>query len=224
MAYSLVNHVAAGSVNTNDITTAAIDTSGSDILIAVTSYYATGTDSVTDSKGNTWVKLNDYTNGAFNRVTISYVKSATVGTNHTFTSSGANGSFPAIAVAAFSGSNTSAPFDQQNGSTSSDTPGSITPTTDNQLIISGISTLSGAGSAPTIDSGFTVTDSHGNAASAYAGYGLAYKIQTTAAAVNPTWTDGDVFRATNIASFKSSGAAPPVVVVVANNLTLLGVG
>lgn len=202
----LVADVAVGG-NGSTATTAAINTTGANFCVAVASYYTNSADTVSDSKSNTWTELTRYTNAAFQRVVIWYAKNPTVGSGHTFTLGSGASTFPAIAAACFSGVDTSSPFDQENGSANTKTPGSVTPTQNNELIITGISTLTGAGTTPTVDSGFTVTGAHANSASNYTGYGLAYKIQTTAAAVNPTWSSTDTNWATDIATFKATQAA-----------------
>src|SRR5207249_3237049 len=78
---------------------------------------------------------NDPTNHS--RAHIWYVYAPTVGSGHTFTCSTGSATYPAITVAAFAGA-ASSPFDVENGNGTQNTTastGSITPTQDNDLII-----------------------------------------------------------------------------------------
>ena len=122
----------------------------------------------------------------------------------TFTAT-ATGGHPTIFVQAWGGADLTAPFDQQNGNTAASgttyQPGSVTPGSANELIVS---LLFGAGSGTTtIDSSFTISDQLASTANAMAG-GMAYLIQTSAAAVNPTWTRGGIGNVgpASIATFK----------------------
>lgn len=199
MAIALISNVAGGAP------TSAIDTTGANFLIAEVSYYPPfGSATISDSYSNTWTQLNSYTaGGASVASTLFYVLSPTVGTGHTF-SCGPNVSN--VAVAAFSGVATSSAFDQQNGSsgvssTSSLQTGSVTPTFTNELIITGLA-ASGGGS-PTVDSGFTITDTYTNLFTTC----LGYVIQTSIVSENPTWSfsNGSFGCAASIATFQGSG-------------------
>jgi len=207
MAYALIDHTAAGSTDGNGVTTGAINTTGADLLVAVISDYSAGGGvSFSDSKGNTWALLTQYNDGVAARVQIAYVKSPSVGSGHTFTATNAF-TFPSVCVAAFSGSDLSAPFDQQNGasnsSTTSQQPGSVTPSANNELLIAGVS-FNGAFSGLSVNSSFTSLDSAAYAGGACLGSALGYKIQTSAGAENPTWSwTGTAGAAADIATFKA---------------------
>lgn len=188
---ALVAHAIAGSGGTSSATTAGVNTSGANFLVVVAVDLAGGSQSaISDSYGNTpYLQLTSQS--ATVRETISFYYSATVGAGHTFTASG--GTVSAIAAAAFSGVLTTNPVDVQAGTNNSGSatiqPGSITPTQNNELIISGIGGYVVAGSETySIDSGMTITDQQGLIGGASFGLALAYKVQTTAAAINPTWT------------------------------------
>jgi hypothetical protein len=191
MAYAFINNTAFQSTDTNTITSSSIDTSGSDTIFVVVSWYTGvgGGAVLTDSKGNTWNGLTERSNGFDLRQRVYYAKNATAGTGHTFTLTGTV-SLPAGAVSAFSGGHLTAPFDQEvfaNISSTSGQPGSLTPSENDCIVISGQNNQDANGSVATIDSGFTKTDSVDRATSGL-GVGSAYLIQTTAAAVNPTWS------------------------------------
>jgi hypothetical protein len=208
MGYSLLVHTAIGSTDTNGVTTAAVDTTGADLIVATIAYFNGGTGNVfSDSKGNSWSQLTDRTAGDGARIRTFYSQSpATVGTGHTFTFSG-TGNFPSLAIAAFRGSLAS-PFDVENGTTASSVTslatGNIVPSQDNELIIAALASNLATDTA-TIDSGMTTTDVIAWASSAHVGVGLAYKIQTTAAAINPTWSWTNAMNAAvEVASFEAS--------------------
>jgi hypothetical protein len=191
MAYSLLNHVAKYGGGTS----AAIDCSGADLIVIFTD-----TGDPTDSQSNSYTALSTYAFGQ----RLFYKQAPSVSASQTFTVTG--GTAPSILVAVFSGS-IATPFDQENGhgdfGATSQQPGSITPTVDNELIVSGL--YANAGSIATVDSGMTITDAEGFVGGVHFSVGLAYKIQTTLAAINPTWTwTTSVSNGANIASFKAA--------------------
>lgn len=207
-AYVVSTHKGLG---TNGGTSDAIDTTGSDFLAVVVSEFGNGTHgTLSDSKGNTWTELTSFGDGTAAQVTIYYVQNPTVGSGHTFSYSGTN-VFATLATAGFSGSAAS-PFDQENGATGSATnsiaTGSVTPGQDNELVIAAVSIDGTQGSDLAINGGFTLAEFlNYNGASGFAGCGLAYLIQTTATAANPTWSwTNNVTAAASIATFKSAAA------------------
>jgi hypothetical protein len=218
MAYALVTHLEAVP-GANGGTSAAADTTGADLLVIHVASFAAAS-GVSDSKGNTWTALTEHSVGSrFSR--FWYAKNATVGTGHTFTVSG-TGIYPHLAVAAFSGSNTTAPADQQNGATGSGVTslatGSVTPAEDNELVVAGLCGFDPV--TPTINSSFTATDTEPSAGGSNMTGGLAYKVQTTATAVNPTWSwNASDSAAVSIASFKAGGGdtTPPTLSGAATN-------
>ncbi len=217
MAFALVAHNSSFSTTSNGYTSGAINTTtgaGADLLVVALSEGNGITNGVvTDSASNTsWTGLTIQTgNGKSSQ--IWYAWNAFNSSTHTVSVSG-SANYPAMCFSAWSGSQTSAdPADQQNGGNSvfasTQATGSITPTSNNQLVITSfqgdgdsvIATVSGP--PPTVLDG--TTD---------AGFGhqmaaLAYVIQTTAAAISPTWTrtSGNSSLSAAIASFKAAGAA-----------------
>jgi len=201
---ALVDHItliAAGGPST------AINSSGASLLIAACSTIGTTSPTVSDSKSNTWVTgpPTQYSNAATYTVQLYYATSVTVGTGHTFSLTGGSANF--CSFSAWSNTKTTAPFDTENGATNNQLtlqPGSITPAADNALIISIATEHQDNTTAPTVDSGMTILDSSPNAGNLPTA--VAYKIQTTATAINPTWTSGDgvfpVYAAT-VADFKA---------------------
>lgn len=213
---SLLAHTIIGSTGGTAVTTAGINTAGANLIVTGISYYggSPGTSTPSDSKGNTWTALTLYGNTAPNNdaIQLFYCSNPTVGTGHTFTASATTGlTYPCIMVQAWSGAASSSQLDQQNGGFSNTAgatiqPGSITPTTNGQIIITALD-ASTSTNTYSIDSSFTISDSMAyNSTNSVAG-AMAYFIQPTAGAINPTWTSDSVpARAAAIASFKVSAA------------------
>jgi len=208
MAYSIIAHTVAGS-DSDHATTPAINTTGADEIIIALAFYGSVVPTLTDNKGNTWIPRPTYITsggGPFN-IKLYYCQSPTVGSGHTFSTAGAS-TYNSLAVVAVSGS-VASPFDVENsnaGATvSSLQPGSITPGLNNELVVTAICVSS---EATTIDSGFTLHDHVPNTASQYVGVSLATLIQTSAAAVNPSWgiPSGATDCVATIASFKAAAA------------------
>lgn len=219
MAYAKI--ASASAAANTAATTSGIDTTGADLIVIGVSGWTSNLDTTapTDSKGNTWTAMTYKATGD-SAVKMWYCYNPTVGSGHTFTHGGTT--YATICVIAFSGA-ASSPLDQQNSNgnlpgTTSLSTGSITPTEDNELVVAMWATY--YFDSPSVDSGFTLEQYQAAAPLPYHG-GMAYKIQTTAAAVNPSasWSTSANASAV-IASFKS-GAAPAAAV---NLLTLLGVG
>lgn len=165
-------------------TTDAINTTGATLLVAEISY-GSSVGTFSDNKGNTWTGLTIH--GTGNRLNRIYycINPTSVGSGHTFTSTSDNRS---ICVMAFDGTFTA--FDAENGATlgspaNSVHTGSVTPSQNGEVIVASM-TFYEAPNTPSMDTGFTLTDNI-QPGSTY-GAGFAYLVQTTAAAVNPTWT------------------------------------
>lgn len=174
----------------NGGTTGAIDTTGAKlIVIHVASFRAL--ESISDSKGNTWIPGT--VRGDFGLIRFSqcfYVLNPTVGSGHTFTVPGLN-FYPVIDVLAY---DNDVAFDAEsgagsNGAVATIQPGGVTPAGNNGLFITGV--CAGLVSIPSIDSGFTLRLSTANGAANNMQAGVADKQQTTGGAENPTWTVWD---------------------------------
>ena len=171
------------------VTTDAADTTGATLIIVWQIYY-NGTPAMADSKSNTWTGLTAYAgSGATYAVKIWYCITPTAGSGHTFTASGSI--YNSVVYAAFS--KTSPLFDtgKDNGVSGSASfttiqPGSLTPSVDNCLVVTGVTW--GNGGDGSIDSSFIALDQVANTDVATFRGMAAYKIQTTAGAENPTWT------------------------------------
>lgn len=187
----------------------SVDTTGADlIIIHVSQYTVPATITPSDSKGNTWTGLTVQAGGTENKSRLWYCINPTVGTGHTFTATGSN-TFSCAQVAWFSGA-AAAGFDQQNGAVAVGTAttlqtGSVTPSQNDELVVTGLS--ADRGNTLSINASFTITNQYPYSAGSREAGALAYLIQTTAGAVNPTWTT-DVSApdmAATIATFKAAG-------------------
>lgn len=124
-------------------------------------------------------------------------------------------------IAEFSGVATSSAFDQSNhaeGSGTAIASGSVTPTTDGQLLVCGYENVNT--SATSVGTDFTLASQTANDRT-----GLEYYIQTTAAAHDGTWTQAasQVWGAV-IGTFKAPGAAASPLFLHHAELTGTGVG
>lgn len=219
MAYSLITSQSTQFGGTAPNTTAALNTStGSPTICIVTlTFRPTEGPSLSDSAGNTWTQIATYS-GAGNQsgVTIYYCNNFTRSATHTFTTSS---KFCNISIMCFTGNRTaSTPQDQINGqfisgTTGNNTPGSITPSVNDCLVISTV--MDYGGTNPTTPTGYTLI-AKGPTSTAFA-WGVAYQIQTTATATNPNWAGSTGSNASvNVVSF-----LPPATTSTANPAFLL---
>lgn len=204
MAIALVTNVASGT-DSGGTTSAGIDTTGANLIVAHISFSSGTTPTFSDSKGNTWTALTTRDAPASISGKLYYcVGSITVGSAHTFTISGAN-SFSSLFVEAFSGADA---FDQESGAGGNEgtvQPGSLTPPSDGAVFVCGLNQSDSA--TATIDSSFTKTNSLDLSGGNYFGGAIAYLIQATAAAVNPTWSISGGNWTTEMATFTEAAAA-----------------
>jgi len=189
-------------------TTAAIDTTGADLLIVGVSFFTAAMPTLTDSKGNTWTILTLQINTAtgYPRNVICYCVPTSVGSGHTVTLAGIS-LYGTLTFAAFSGAHAT-PFDQEAGGDASGvntvSAGSgITPSVPNALVIANVGTSADTSVATAISGDFNMLTPIASVSGVNLGECLAYSMQTAAAAVDPTWTINiaDNLTAT-IASFK----------------------
>jgi hypothetical protein len=191
MAIAIVQSVSAGSSDGGaSVTTGAVDTTGATGIILALADFTSPAADVSDSNGNTYVGLTrqDATAPA---IRLFYVANPTVGSGHTFSASN-SGSFPSIAVLALSGTHTSTFYDgSENGATNSTIesiqPGSVTPSVDNCLVVTALGVYSNAASH-SINGSYTIEETVSFGPGEHIGVVLAYWLQTTATATNPTWS------------------------------------
>jgi hypothetical protein len=206
----LVAATAAASTNSNSVTTTGINTTTATFLICAV---ATATKiltpaNISDSNNNTWLALTNYQTGdSTGELRFFYCFNPVVGGGHTVTVND-NGSFPGVAFAAFSGP--LGILDLQNGfgealfnnaGNTSVQPGSLTPGGNNYLVVSGLSNSSASVSSLAVNQGFNIAADAATVANEGVGVGIAYLVQGTAAAINPTWSgSGQILNAANIVS------------------------
>lgn len=224
-AVTLVSHTIEGSGGTGDtFTTPAINTGSATLIVIGITEYAGTTNTLSDSQSNTWTCVGPTTTGNATQNRVCYVASPTTNGSHTFTLTCPSPCYGVLAVAAFAGTDT-VPYDQDavSGGTSgsSKQPGSITPSVNNELVVS-VLTWENTDTVA-VDSSMTITDQmrlNLPAAVHYSG-ALAYIVQTSAAAINPnwSWTNAE-YSVARVSSFKEAAAAGGTV----RRLMLTGVG
>lgn len=203
---TLLTSVTAASADcTSNITTGSINTTGATFLLIAVAQNNDTSLAVSDNSSNTWTALTQYTASAFPAVQMFYVFSPTTSSSHTFSISSMAGdnNCPAMAVLAFKNMGSPHAFDAQNGSaasnsTSTQNPGSITPARNGELLIAAIGADSST--ADTINSSFTVSNYVARNGPSNWSISVAYFVQSTAAAINPTWTLGTQGSTTTIAN------------------------
>ena len=204
MAISFINNTSVVG-GTGNITTVAINTTGADFLVANVAYDFGGTaPTVSDSKTNSWNPLTASNSGNTTNK-LYYCIPTSVGTGHTFTASNGGNQFATMEIQAFSGLNQTSPFESENGNANSSgtiQPGSVTPSINGALIITGAG-WNVACTPTSINSSFIKTDEQNFGAGNNYGSSMAYLIQSTVAAVNPTWTrTGSAENSSRIAVFR----------------------
>lgn len=209
--FSLLSNTSCQSSGGANCTTSAINCTGASLITAGISL-GSNPGGVTDSSGNTYT--DGVSTGGAVRNSIWYVISPVVTSSMTFTSN-ASGNYPTLNVACWSAGTTPIVDQHNSANTSSPTstfqPGSVTPTVNNELIISSIAyDISDVSS---IDSSFTITNHSAYSNSNSYGGAMAYLVQSTAASVNPTWTmtSNNDINAT-ILSFKTTSGSTPTLV------------
>ena len=204
--WTLKGHGAAGdtflpvSVNLGNTTTDAVNFIPVGVASSENSHEATPS----DNYGNTYTAGAYYPSiGAGTGVRLHACFSPVTGSGHTVSIDNSTHLYGGVVAQAWnvSGSPSNIAFDQQNGNyafaAGGVQPGSITPTTNDQMVFAYASDAPGP---LTISSPYTLNAEQDS----YAVSALAYNLQTTAAATNPTFTpSGSDFSALAvIASFK----------------------
>lgn len=197
MTWTLVAHTTIPGSPTGG-TSAAIDTTGANLIVWSISHITAFNPTYTDSKSNSWhqpvAAVRDGSNAVQLEWRYNYPGAIVVGSGHTFTISGGGGNtFGSATITAWSGY-VGGVFDNPSagtGNSSSATiqPGSITPSVDGCLVLMGVEVNGGTdGWTGSINGGFTLSDQVGFVSANNFGSMQAYLIQTSAAAANPTFT------------------------------------
>ena len=197
----------------NHPTTSGINTTGATLLIVGESCFSISPcNAPTDSNNNTWHSLTQRAgmSGGTEQMWYAYDKNGSalsVGNNHTFTG---DTNVYGMIVEAFSGTKTTAdPLDSQNGSSItsavSGQPGNITPSENNELLVTYMGAGGSASQTYQINQSFNITNQVGFTGSVTYGQGMAYLVETSAATQNPTWNwTSSMAAGITIAAFKSA--------------------
>ena len=191
----------------NGDTTASVDMSGANFCAAATTYYSVGEPTVSDSNMNTWTARTAYDAGFQVGTQIFYSQGGTYN-SMTFSVSG-SGTYSNLAVVCFSGM-ASSPYDgNESGVTDVNTvksTGSITPSQNDEVLISSCAFGNSIDSCSNTSGGYTVTDQYVPVPATSEGGAIGYLIQTTATASNPEWTQvSSQYIAVAVAAFKTAG-------------------
>jgi hypothetical protein len=203
-------------------TTSAVDTTGANLIFLWAFHYAGvgGALSVSDSKGNTWTALTPSTTVSGFIIKGYWCLAPTVGSGHTFSASSGGTSYAGVCARAYSGVAISSPFDDESGavtaSASSLQPGSKTPANDGSLVILG--GVINTATISSVNSSLSIID---NVAAGGVSLALAELVQTSHAAINPTWTFSGAGEAgARLAIFKPQPAPPVITTTTLPDATL----
>lgn len=182
-------------------TTGNVNTLTANLIIVVLTYYTSAGANLTDNQSNTYTQLTAYSDNNM-AVTIFYKISPTVSSTHTFSTTS---HFAGMNVIALKSTGTPTYNSQQTGASQNSsgaiTPGSITPSANNCVVIGGFGSFNGSTSGgPAYPTSFTGIGKY-TTATAEAGNAW-YEIQTTATARNPSVTDTGSSEAITMAVFK----------------------
>lgn len=188
--FALVNHLEY-SPNNGSLTSGTLNCTGANLIVVfVGTYKDWYASAFTDSNLNIYTAGTRYAGSTQAGQYWYCVNPAGTLSALTFTATGIDPNikfYTLYGIQAFSGGAT-ATIDQQSGAqdnTDPLQPGSITPSANNCLVVSGIFNYN-AGASPTCNSSFTY---YGVAKSSNIGMGGAgWLVQGSASAVNPTWT------------------------------------
>lgn len=214
MAIALVAQVSIVPSGTGGGTSAAMDTTGATLLVFNASWYTgfTADATVSDSKSNTWTPLTKHISGS-GAHRFFYCLTPSVGTGHTFTIGG-GAVYAAAIIGAFSGV---VSYQTESGAGSESSPlacGSVTPLSNGALIVTGLSANQDAADAVT--PGFSVVTTVPAVGGVNMQSSGAYLVQTTAAAINPTWSwsggGGHTWIGVSAAVFLETTVPLPIVV------------
>lgn len=200
-AITFINSSSYGSTNTNGASSqASMNTTGANFLACtIADYNANSPSTITESRASS--APTGYTtvvSVTLVQMRIAYwVNYTSAGNPTTFTTNG-TGTYVALACIAMAGVDTSgSAFEAQSagGTATAATvqPGSLTPAVDNELLVTGMGT--NVDTSATINGGYGVNGGNpvtgGSSPGTSFTASIAYLIQTSKTAANPTWTGSD---------------------------------
>lgn len=167
-------------------TTGTFNSTLAKLIVLSLSYAPTSTPVVSDLMSNPWTPLPERDLGTGAATRLYYKANPVTSAVHTVTVDGA-GITSGIAIACFSGQ--PGATDQATSAianTTSLATGSVTPTENNELIVTGF--VKDHNETPSINGGFAIAGIGNYVPGSNYMAALAYLIQTTAAAANPSWS------------------------------------
>ena len=177
----LIANASASASGGATATSPAINTTGATLLIMMAADYgqASTSDTRSDSKGNTWIPLQNCAVG-INNVTAWYTSNPVTDSAHVFQ---VRGSYTSMAVMAFAGVSSFQSFACKSSTGATLTAGPVTTTVPSLLVTA----ISHAVPTRAISAGFTNTDFQPYGS--FEGIAAAYQIQSVAGTSNPVWTN-----------------------------------
>ena len=183
--------------STTAVTGCALNTTGDNLVTMHIAVYQSsgGNGTASSSDGSTWnCGTMQGGNGSPQQgILTCWTTPVSPGSGFTagYACPGGSNCYPEIVLVGVSGAAASSPHDQANGSATASNvfsfqPGSVTPGVNGELIVTALQ-ISDNGTG-TINDGFTILQQNAGSAGAYQPIAVAYLIQATAAAINPTWS------------------------------------
>ena len=199
-------------------TTPSVNTTGADLIVLQVSGAGKRSWTISDSKGNAWVSGTRYDSpGKDPSIRLYYCANPTVGSDHTFTLSG-NNVYGTIQMSAWSGCDTSDPFEAENGQggsvgdVDSLTSGAVAPASNNALLIG---CFAGFADTPgfSCDPAFAEMIAPAGILGKTYSMDVAYYVQTTAGEISAEWSWSGRIDPTDdaVASITAFNAAAPSV-------------
>lgn len=193
---ALITQVIKVSSNSLPITTSAVDSTGSNLIVCAEGANF-GQVTPTDSKSNTYVAVGDQAQNASGTITLQWyvVANATVGTGHTVSTTAL---YPSLGCLFFSNMNAS-PYDGASashnkvdgvgsgGTGTTFQSGAVVPSVNNSVVLVAGSDDNGNIVVTAINSGITF-GMNGKCDGCATSLGYGYLIQTPSASINPTLT------------------------------------
>ena len=198
----LLQNTCVGSTSAGTVS-ATVNTTGATMIVVQGGDSGTSFVALSDTAANTFTTIRTDTYPTIpTRLTAYYVTNPITSGSDVFTFTSSVGQ-PSICVSAWTGNGTY-PVDVQSGAngsfSTSANPGSITPTGNNEMVLTSV-VPKNDGSSPTVSAGFSVIGALASSPGNSVSMAMAYKIQATPSALNPTWSFATSPYAVNIIAF-----------------------
>lgn len=213
------------SLGVNGGTTSGLDTSAGDLIIASVGGYSlcSAISGFSDSNSNTWETITQENDSAICSTGYYCHTPCVTGSGHTFTLTSTSG-FESISILVFSGAASGDPWNTQSSAapitSATFQAGSITPASNNSLVVTGIGFEDNTSGAVSINGGFSTPVVEPQQAGTNEGSAISYLIQGSATAANPTW---DITNSTPVAGWIVAFDAASGGAASSPRLLLLGV-